>query len=451
MTDCQPIQRAARGLLLVFAVSLAGAACLNPEDHATPDSAELRNGTKNTFRMQGLVDISDYYNDTTSDHSAVHCSGLLLSPQHLLTTARCVQKTMRAAYTTDMGGALMPDVYKFDAGEFFKHCVFERGKQTCNQVENPFVTGGKDYQRVKIYSLTSSPENDLAIVSANLYPDATGPSGYATIYMDDFTPTSMPRLQLYGWGRASDTTTYPLPVPRTGTMQVRTVTPSRIDLNPDQVQACAGDEGGAWVVPDGPGGSANEVVALESSFTPDPTTRCSQSGTLDKAVRLRDKMAWIESVIGECQTRRDSAGHLVKYCGPTSSCEPDNSASGWDGCNGSGCSVCNEKVAVNYPKYFDHHRNCSRNTACNGSYSRCSTACPPPTVLDTCNGVPDDFQVPKWDGCGESGCTACAQLIDGQYPKYFANHPECTRNTTCSGGSYTRCASSCPPPGDEDR
>lgn len=454
MSELDPNPRVARGLLLAMSFTLAGTSCLGQESDQ-PELQALRNGSTNTFRMQGLVDISDTYNDKTSNLSGVHCSGILLSQEHLLTTARCAQKVMRPGHTLDLGGALLPDAYKFLNGQFFKHCVFENEKRTCNQVANPFTPAGKAPQKVRIYGLTSSAENDLAIVSARLYPDATAEAGFASIYMDDFTPTTMPRLQLYGWGRAPDTTTYPLPTPRTGTMQVRTVTAGRIDLNPDQVQACAGDEGGAWVVPDGPGGSANAVVALESSFTPDATTKCSKSGTLDKAVRLRDKMAWIESVIGVCDSRTDSAGHRIKWCAQgTISCAPqsDEVTNRWDACNGSGCSLCNEQVAL-YPKYFEHHRNCSRNTACNGSYSRCSANCPPPTILDTCDGIPDDYpdqSVPRWDGCRGSGCSACAELIDGTYPKYFANHPECARNTTCAGEHY-RCSSSCPPPSDVDR
>lgn len=455
MRDFDVNRRAAQGLLLAacMATALAGPSCSGQPDEAASGSQEVRNGSPNTFRMQGMTDISDDYNDKTSALSGVHCSGILLNQEHLLTTARCALKTMRPGYTVDMGGALLPDVYKFSQGQFYKHCVFSSVKDTCNELVNPFTSIGKSPQKVRIYSLTSSPENDLAIVSARLYPDATIETGYASIYMDDFTPSTMPRLQLYGWGRAPNTTTYPLPTPRTGTMQVRTVTTSRIDLNPDQVQACAGDEGGAWVVPDGPSGSANEVVALESSFTADPTTRCSQSGSLDKAVRLRDKMAWIESVVGPCENRTDSAGHRVKYCASNwVTCAPESDSSpGWDGCNGSGCSVCDDQVASAYPKYFDHHRNCSRNTACNGSYSRCSANCPPPSVLDTCDGVPDSYtEIPKWDGCRGSGCAACSELIDGTYPKYFANHPECTRNTSCGGQAY-RCSTSCPPPSDEDR
>jgi len=457
MSELDPNRRVTQGLLLAMSLTLTGISCGNRDDKSdSPEVQQLRNGSTNTFRMQGMVDLSDAYNDTSSDLSGVHCSGILLNQEHLLTTARCAEKAMRPGYNVDLGGALLPDVYKFNGSEFFKHCVYSSAKQTCNQTDNPFTSTGKSPQKVRVYSLAASPEGDLAIVSARLYPDATINTGYATIYMDDFTPTSMPRLQIYGWGRAPDTTRYPLPAPRTGTMQVRTVTASRIDLNPDQVQACAGDEGGAWVVPNGSSGSANEVVALESSFTADPTTRCSQSGSLDKAVRLRDKMAWIESVVGTCDSRTDSAGHHIKYCAQNwVTCDPasDGANDAWNGCNGSGCSVCDDHVATSYPKYFDHHRNCSRNTACNGSYSRCSANCPAPTVLDTCDGIPDDYpdsSVPRWDGCRGSGCSACSDLIDGTYPKYFANHPECTRNTTCDGGHY-RCSSSCPPPADEDR
>ena len=455
MSDLDPNRKIARGLLLAVSVALSSTSCMEGEEkREIPELQGLRNGSTNTFRMQGLVDLSDDYNDKTTNLSGVHCSGILLNQEHLLTTARCAQKVMRPGYSVDLGGALLPDVYKFLDGKFRKHCVYA-GMETCAQASNQFGLIDKP-QKVRVYSLTSSPENDLAIVSARLYPDTTSEAGYATIYMDDFTPSTMPRLQIYGWGRAPSTTTYPLPTPRTGTMQVRTVTASRIDLNPDQVQACAGDEGGAWVVPESSGGSGNAVVALESSFTADPVTRCSRSGTLDKAVRLRDKMGWIESIIGTCQTKTDAGGHRVKYCASTDIlCEPlnDSATVRWDACNGSGCSVCDEKLASAFPKYFEHHRHCSRNTACNGSYSRCSANCPPPTVLDTCDGVPDDFPNSdhlRWQGCRGSGCSACAELIDGPYPKYFANHPECARNTTCAGEFY-RCSASCPPPTEEDQ
>ena len=104
-------------------------------------------------------------------------------------------------------------------------------------------------------------------------------------------------------------------------MQVLAVTPSHLELRPDQVQACSGDEGGVWVIPQSSGGTGNEVVALESSFTVDPATGCSQSGSIDYATRLRDKMAWIETVVGPCGSYRDAAGHNVKRC-YASDCSP---------------------------------------------------------------------------------------------------------------------------------
>ena len=463
MSQFDPNRRAARGLLLAASLTLAGTSCLTLEnDGDGPKSKDLRNGSNKTFRFKGLVDIGDDYNDQTPTLSGVHCTGIMLNAMSLLTTARCAEKVMRPGNSVDYAKGLRPDLYKwfddktFGAG-FRKHCQND-AVLTCSMKDNNLggnEEGDDKVEKVRVYSLTSSPENDLAIVTAVFYPAYTNEEDDADIYLDDFTPTDMPRLQLYGWGRAPDTTVYPLPVPRTGTMQVRTVTPSRIDLIPDQVQACAGDEGGAWVIPETAGASGNKVVALESSFTADPTTRCSKSGTVDKAVRLGDKAGWIRSVLGTCVDLTDAAGHRYMNCDQipgsgATTCDPapDTSSSRWDGCNGSGCSVCDDFIGSAYPKYFDHHRNCSRNTACNGSYSRCSNNCPPPTIVDSCNGLSDDY--PHWDGCRGSGCFACSDLIDVPYPKYFANHPECTRNTTCDG-SHGRCSASCPPPSDLDR
>ena len=459
MSEPASTRRAARGLLLAASLTLTSTSCVNQENNGdSPEVLGLRNGSNQTFRLKGLIDLSDDYNDLTSDLSGVHCTGLMLNQGSLLTTARCAERVMRPGNSVDFARAFRADLYSwYDTSSwtgYRKHC--QNTDEPCNLTVNNLLgtdDGDDKVEKVAVYSLTSSPENDLAIITARFYPAHSDPNDHADIYLDDFTPTTMPRLQLYGWGRAPDTTAYPLLVPRTGTMQVRTVTSSRIDLNPDQVQACAGDEGGVWVIPDGPGASANKVVALESSFTADPTTRCSQSGTLDKAVRLRDKKDWIKSVLGTCVELTDASGHHFMNCDPIGDgdvCAPalDSDNPHWDACNASGCSVCNEQIGSAYPKYFDHHRNCSRNTTCNGSYARCSRYCPPPTILDSCDGVTDDY--PHWDGCRGSGCSACSDLLDGSYPRYFANHPECTRNTTCDGGHY-RCSASCPPPTDQDR
>jgi hypothetical protein len=451
MTYFYVTRKGVLGALLIATLALAGASCSNEVDGLDPLTSGLRNGSDQTQRLRGLADISDDHNDLSSDLSRVHCSGIMLMEGTFLTTARCAEKVMRPGYSVDYTRALRPEIYSWFSGPdggFKKHCV--DGMVPCSQMTQNSLGGGETFftakaEKVNVYSLTSSPENDLAIFTSSFYPHYGYQDDFADIYMDDFTPSTMPRLQLYGWGRAPDTTVYPLPVPRTGTMQVRAVTASRIDLNPDQVQACAGDEGGAWVIPQSLGGSGNQVVALESSFTPDPSTGCSQSGSLDRATRLRDKMSWIESIIGPCQSYTDPGGHQAKRCG-ASVCTP--APDGWNGCNGSGCSVCSSLIDSAYPKYFDHHRSCSRNTACNGSYSRCSAQCPPPSPEDSCEAAPAEY--PGWNGCRGSGCSACSDVIDSQYPKYFLRHPECARNTTCNGSHY-RCSPSCPPPTDQDR
>ena len=56
---------------------------------------------------------------------------------------------------------------------------------------------------------------------------------------------------------------------------------------------------------------------------------------------------------------------------------------GWDGCRGTGCHVCAEKVA-GYNCYFFNHPRCLSNSTCGGAYFTCNSACPAPTVADIC-------------------------------------------------------------------
>ncbi|HYO74152.1 MAG TPA: hypothetical protein VEU33_49580 [Archangium sp.] len=56
-----------------------------------------------------------------------------------------------------------------------------------------------------------------------------------------------------------------------------------------------------------------------------------------------------------------------------------------------------------------------------------------------CDGTPG-----QWAGCRGNGCAVCAELV-ANYPKYFVNHPSCSRNTTCAGESFA-CNSACPAP-----
>ncbi|HYG63943.1 MAG TPA: hypothetical protein VEL74_15310 [Thermoanaerobaculia bacterium] len=55
----------------------------------------------------------------------------------------------------------------------------------------------------------------------------------------------------------------------------------------------------------------------------------------------------------------------------------------WNGCRGTGCHVCDEKLA-GYDCYFVNHPDCIRNTTCAGQFYSCDSACPAPTAADRC-------------------------------------------------------------------
>lgn len=65
----------------------------------------------------------------------------------------------------------------------------------------------------------------------------------------------------------------------------------------------------------------------------------------------------------------------------------------WNGCRGTGCHVCTEKL-TGYDCYFLNHPDCVLNTTCAGQFYSCDAACPPPTPADrcattTCDGIGD--------------------------------------------------------------
>jgi hypothetical protein len=57
----------------------------------------------------------------------------------------------------------------------------------------------------------------------------------------------------------------------------------------------------------------------------------------------------------------------------------------------------------------------------------------------SCGGASDG-----WVACRGTGCAPCKELVDA-YPRYFTNHPNCVRNTTCDGQFYP-CSTHCPAP-----
>lgn len=62
----------------------------------------------------------------------------------------------------------------------------------------------------------------------------------------------------------------------------------------------------------------------------------------------------------------------------------------WNGCRGTGCHVCQEKVS-GYAGYFTNHPGCILNTTCAGQFFDCDAACPPPSEADlSSSGVDSD-------------------------------------------------------------
>ncbi len=68
----------------------------------------------------------------------------------------------------------------------------------------------------------------------------------------------------------------------------------------------------------------------------------------------------------------------------------DGSGDGtWNGCRGTGCHVCSEKISA-YGCYFLNHPACIQNTTCAGQFFDCDAGCPPPTEADLCGATSKD-------------------------------------------------------------
>jgi hypothetical protein len=185
------------------------------------------------------------------------------------------------------------------------------------------------------------------------------------------------------------------------------------------------------------GGASNGWQACRGSGC----SVCSEKVTTDYALYFRNHPS--------CSPQEGCAG---SYFACSASCPAPTSADrcgsgaadNWKGCRGTGCSVCSELVSA-YPLYFKNNPGCSSNGACGGVTAACSASCPAPTAKDRCDGSRGN-----WSGCRGNGCAVCTELV-AAYPKYFTNHPLCSKNAACGGTGYGTCNANCPAPTAADK
>ncbi|MFE8601588.1 hypothetical protein [Archangium violaceum] len=130
----------------------------------------------------------------------------------------------------------------------------------------------------------------------------------------------------------------------------------------------------------------------------------------------------------------------------------NGTAGQWNGCRGTGCSVCAEKVA-DYPYYFQRHPSCQKNTICYGLYYQCNAACPAPTEADrypptpVCgNGICETNEVCAQDcggtWCGDGFCDpnetrySCNVDCGSICQSYCSNGSCCPSSGVCSDGRF---------------
>jgi hypothetical protein len=99
----------------------------------------------------------------------------------------------------------------------------------------------------------------------------------------------------------------------------------------------------------------------------------------------------------------DEPLQLAAASSSTAACDDNSDGDGtWNGCRGTGCSVCTEKVSA-YPCYYINHPNCVQNSTCYSRYYDCDSSCPAPVAADACAST----------YCQTDVCTSCSQPAVG--------------------------------------
>lgn len=362
----------------------------------------------NAVLGKGVVMLSNI-----SDHKQF-CTAVVINHHAMLTAARCLQrflpsKTSLEPSPNTFEGRINAEMVRIAEGVATKVCVngFKDADGNCTSKPKQLLLF-----RENPLSSTDT-DDDLAL----LYSDGYGWKGlgadnedYADIYMGDMPGGSNLEITGHGWndkenGRA---TFYPY---RASLPLMQVTSGSALLLASTNARPCDGDQGAPYTVP-----GTGEIFGLHSYNEAVTSNGCASPGYV-RGTRLRDKVGWIESIVGKCATSLNANGQPVKKCYVTGDANQEcNGASHvtadtarWSGCRGTGCGVCSELVTFNtYPRYFTNHPSCASNPTCDGFYGTCSVNCPKPTVVDQAawgvglkgsyNGVPTTDFGASWYG-----------------------------------------------------
>jgi hypothetical protein len=106
-----------------------------------------------------------------------------------------------------------------------------------------------------------------------------------------------------------------------------------------------------------------------------------------------------------CSSYEPFDANYTRLCTGATGLRADNTiGDNWNGCRGSGCLACTDKLGA-YPSYFRNHPLCTANSTCAGVASKCGSACPAPTEADK-NPIPPP-------ACKGSGTRDCLQNATG--------------------------------------
>jgi len=318
-----PSPSRARGLgILSLGVFFAGllipgcADIYEVEPETVGGSQSLKGGSSTLgSATQGVVELRQ------RGGSFPWCTGALINNHALLTTARCLEKFVNdGEFTTDYGEFIEPymSLWRDREGEdpgFVRTCI----TSTSDALDPQGRCVGAKPKRIYLYRpkpiAFGNVEDDLAILYSDAYAyKRTGDDDYADIYVGDVPSLSRSTgptvLSLFGHGFPYESAA------RVGVSSVASVTNGSLTMNGGVgTAACLGDTGGPWMVPASSDLSVHAmVVGLHSGNTASVENGCTKAGASMRATRLRDKMAWIESIVGPCADAWTEDGLPVKRC-----------------------------------------------------------------------------------------------------------------------------------------